>query len=115
GVRQALFLQRRRDEGFERAKDLVDLHVADAKLDSARLELREIEHILDEPQQRLLVLLDARQVRALWLTQLAADAQIEQVDVAGDRIERGSKLVTHRRQEHALRAIGLFGMLLRDA
>ena len=49
--------------------------------------------------------LDAREVLALLRRDRAADAQLHQLRVAADRVQRRAQLVAHHREELALRAV----------
>src|SRR6185312_13813037 len=62
-------------------------------------------YVVDEPEQVLLAALNAAERFALRGGQVAVHAQLEQLGVAGDRVERRTQLVAHGREERTLAAI----------
>src|SRR5919112_6097871 len=71
-----------------------------------RVQLHEIEHVVDEAQQMVLAALDAAQNVALRFGDRSVDSQLEQLGVASDRVQWCPKLVTHRGEELGLHLIG---------
>ena len=82
-------------------------------LDVARLEPREVQHVVDEPQQVPLASHDAAQVLPLLRLVGPADPHAQQLDVARDRVERRAELMAHRREKLGLRAVRLLRRLAR--
>src|SRR6185295_801560 len=62
-------------------------------------------NVVDEAKQQSLVLMDATEVVALCFRDGTAQPQLEQLDVAGDGVQRRTKLVAHVGDELALRAV----------
>ena len=84
----------------------------DVQLDLPRLDLREVEDRVDQPQQVLAVVEDALDIGRFLRRQdlvLAAEDDRREPD---DGIERRPQLVAHVREELALRAVGLLGHVL---
>ena len=73
------------------------------------LDLRKIEHVVDDPQQGISRTLDRIQVLALLVIQLSIKDQLRHPD---DSIHRGSDFVTHVGQKITLGTIGRLGLLL---
>ena len=63
------------------------------------LEARERDQIVDDVDEHLLAVVDAREEPCLFRRRLIGGPDAEQVDVAGDRLERRPQLVTHPREE----------------
>ena len=81
-------------------------HVGDVEFELARLDLGEVQHVVDQSDQHALSVVDAAQILALRVGHLAAQSHLEQVDVAADGVERRAQLVTHVGDELALGEIG---------
>ena len=79
------------------------------EVDSAGLDLREVEDVVDDRQQGIAGGADRVGVVALLDGQLGVGHQAAHAD---DRVHRRADLVAHRRQE---RALGLVGCLCGDA
>ena len=79
---------------------------AHSKLDTARSELREVQHVADERESRCCLLRWMRADRvALRIGDRAAHAHLDELRVAADGVQRRPQLVAHRREEVALRAV----------
>ncbi len=76
----------------------VEHHILE--VDSARLELGEVQDVVDDPQQRTPGAMDAGGVPTLRLIQRGVQQQTGQPD---HPVHRGADLVAHRRQELRLR------------
>jgi hypothetical protein len=72
----------------------------------ARLDLREVEHIVDHPQQGVGRAADRLEILALHERQARLEREIGHAD---DAVHRRPDLVAHVREEHALGAAGVFG------
>ena len=72
--------------------------------------LREAQHILNELQQGTRTPTDASEIVALVGAQRAAQAKIQQIHVANDRIERRPELMAHHREKAGLRSAGEVGL-----
>ena len=99
GELEALCIRARRqqsngilDDVAERERDLFERQLP-------RLDLREIENVVDERQKRLARLLDGVQIVALFLGEGGAERQVGHAD---DRVHRGPDLVAHVGEELAL-------------
>ena len=91
------------------------VNIVDVQLDPSAVNLREIEHVVDEAQQMASSALDARQVRQRRLhRRCVRQIVFQQLRVADHRIERRTQFVAHVRQERALRTVGLFSLLARE-
>ena len=78
------------------------------ELDPTRLDLREVEDVVDDRQERV----TRRPDRLGEVALLAVEAGVEeQAAHPDDRVERRPDLVAHRREEAALRLVGLLGEL----
>ena len=108
-IRKTLLGKSRRDEALQGREKLIDDHVLIVVLDFAGLEPGEVQHVFDQAMQRFLTPLNASQIFALCFRERPANAEFEKFDIAHDRVQRGSKLVAHRREELALRGIRFFG------
>ncbi len=74
----------------------------------ARLDLREVEHIVDERQQRFGGIADRRDVLALFAIELRFERQSREAD---DRVHRRADFVAHVGEEFAFRLRRRFGDL----
>ena len=106
---QMLFDGARRDE-VERGFDAL-AQVEGLRLDvhAAGFDLREVQDVVDDGQQRVAGFADGRDVVVLLGVELGVEQQPAHAD---HRVHRRADLVAHRRQE---RALGLVGGLGRGA
>ncbi len=72
-----------------------DMVVLDGQCQLGRLDLRQVEHIVDQRQQVAPVLDHSLKHAARPLRQCPVDAVRQQLGVAQDGIQRGTKLVAH--------------------
>src|SRR4051812_24220488 len=79
----------------------------------ARLDAREVQHVVDQAQQMPLTAVDAVERAALLGSQRAVNSHLDELEMSADRVERRAELVTHRREKFRLRPIRAFGFLLR--
>src|SRR5262249_12589245 len=89
-----------------RLADVLDRALLDGELDLSGLELREIEHVVDEAEQVPAAVLDAAQALDLpWLERAEplVEERLGQVEDAG---ERCAQLVADAREELVLEARG---------
>ena len=114
-VAQPLGVQLRQHERLDAEQDVVHRHARDGELHAPGFELREVQHVVDEPEQMPLAALDALEVLALLGGDRAAHAHLEQLRVAADGVERRAQLVAHHREELALGAVGRFRLAARGA
>lgn len=77
------------------------------ELYASRIELREVEDIVDETEQVLPAAPQARDVETLWIRKRPSQALQQQVTIASDRIEWSAKLVAHRGEKLTLRLVRL--------
>jgi hypothetical protein len=75
----------------------------------SRLDLRQIEHVVDHGQQRFAGVADNRQELMLLRGQLGIEQQFAHAD---HRVQRRADFVAHVGQETALRLVGRFGRFL---
>ena len=95
--------ERRRDAADREPRLLLDRH-------PPRLHLGEVEDVVDEHEQVTAAGAQRGQLRPLLVVDRPGDAQLQQVGVADDRVDRRADLVAHVGQELALRLVGLLGL-----
>ena len=92
-----------RRQRLDRAVHLVDhvFHriIGERQLELARLDLGEVEHVIDQAEQMAAVALDPLEHGQRLLRRLAVDAVEDQLGVADDGVERGAQLVAHVGEE----------------
>jgi hypothetical protein len=100
---QAFLDGARRDE-VERGLDaLAQVERLRLELHPVRLDLAEVEHVVDDRQQRIARFADRRDVVVL----LGIELRVQQEPAHADhRVHRRADLVAHRREERALRLVG---------
>ena len=86
------------------ARDVGGLQI---HLQMPRLDARQVEDVVDEPQQVLPVALDDLEVAPLIVRQRARHAVAQQLRQRQHRVERRADLVAHVGDEGALEAVGL--------
>ena len=91
---------------------VAQVEVDGVQLELARLDLGEVEDVVDHRQQRVGRLLDHLQVLALLGVELGLQRQLGHADHA---VHRRADLVAHVGEELALGAVGLLGLHLRLA
>ena len=96
-------LERRREAVAQVERDDVDGELSG-------LDLREVENVVDDGQQRLAGRLDHVQILALLGAEVRAERELGHAD---DAVQRRANLVAHVGQKLALRAVGGFGRVLR--
>ncbi len=74
----------------------------DLEVDATGLDARDVEHVVDELDEAVGVLLDDREELLLDVVDLAGIAVQDEVDVALDRRQRRAQLVADRRDELVL-------------
>jgi hypothetical protein len=96
--------------------DLVDLDNFETELHLTRLDLGEVEDVVDQPKQVLPAGVDLLQEAqaGCGVDTLLADVVNEQFGEAKDGVEGCPKLVTHVGQEDALVLIRLLELVVRD-
>src|SRR5512141_2319809 len=72
---------------------------------SSTFESRHRQHVIDETQEVRSGALDSTEILQLLRVYLPANAELENLGVAGYRVERSAKLVAHGAQELRLRAV----------
>jgi hypothetical protein len=97
---------RGRDQEFDGVERPVEREVAQVIVDVPGLELGEVEDIVDEREESLLSAGDSPKRLSLCVGDGAMNAELEQLDLAADRVERRAELVAHDGKEIALRAVG---------
>ena len=100
------------DERFHRLDDLVDdignRDGLQAELHLSRLDLRQVQDVVDQAQQVLAAREDlAQEPGACCFVELAVASVGEQLGESDDRVEGRAQLVAHVGQEHALVAVRL--------
>ncbi len=96
-------------QGFLDQVAQVERHAVEHQL--ARLDLREVENLVDDAEQAVGGLLDGCQVILLARRQFAL---LQQVGEAEDAIERGADLVAHVGEKLGLDAARFQGLLARE-
>ncbi len=99
--------------------DIVDHQVRgdvlDGELDAPGLDAGEVEQVIDHREQELSAPANTLQARCLGSGQRPLHAELDQVDVADDRVQRRAQLVRHGREELRLRAVRRFRLDARHA
>ena len=95
----------RRDERLCHGECLSQPHIHDVVVHRAGLELRIVEHLVDESEEMPLAGLDASQVVALLVRDGTTNAHLEQLGIPADRVERRAQLVAHHGEEFAFRTV----------
>ena len=88
------------------ADGLAEIERGVVELEPLRFDLREVEDVVDDPEQRLGRRLHRVEVLVLFGRELGAERQRRHAE---DRVERRPDLVAHVGQEHALRRGRVFG------
>src|SRR4051794_4044306 len=104
GVAEVPHRELRLDHRQHRLYDLAHRQRLEMEVGAPRLDARQIEQIVDEPEQMLLTSRHSPQRLELFLREWAMHPHLEKLDIPSDRIERCPQLVAHRREERALRA-----------
>ena len=98
--------------GREIGERLGEIDVHDLVVHPARLDARQVQDVVDEPEQVPLAPIDSLQRLALFGIDLPY-MPMSIAGVSGDRIERGTQLVAHRGEEFGFRLVGRIGRLTR--
>jgi hypothetical protein len=80
-----------------------------------RVHLGNVEHVVDQAEQVARARLQTFEVKLLRWRVRSEDAELEELRISEDRVERRAELVAHRRQELRLRARRRLGALSRLA
>src|SRR5207247_10305128 len=117
------FVRRRRDRerealrfGLERAQALnlrkQRTHSNGDELQRPReLVLLRGENVVDQTREICGGALDLAQIQRLFRSDGSANAELQELGVTGNGVERRAKLVTHHPQKERLRAVGVLGFL----
>ena len=76
------------------------------QLHLARLDLGQIQHVVDQPQQMLAGNMNLFQIRDQFNVAIVHGLLGQQLAVTNDRVQRRAQLVAHIGQKHALGVIG---------
>ena len=106
---QALVVRLLRGERRDRADHFVEPEVRRLDLQLARLDLREIEDVIDDAEQRRAGVVDLAHVVALLGIERRLQREVREAD---DGVHRRANLVAHVREEIRLRLGGVLGLLL---
>ena len=94
--------------------DIAERHGGEVELELARLDLGEIEEVVDERQEMRAAGVDVLHVAAVFLVvDLAEAAEPHHFREAHDGVERRAQLMADAGEEHALCAARRLGLLLR--
>ncbi len=100
----------RADEVERRLDALAQIERLRLDVHAPGLDLREVEDVVDDGEQRVAGIADRRRVVAL----LVVERRVEQKAAHADhRVHRRADLVAHRREERALRLVGGLGLRAR--
>ena len=112
-VRQLqLLLCRPRRQRLQRvAQGVAQIEIDRLQLELAGFDLREVQDVVEQPQQRIGRLLHQVQVLALLGRQLGVEQQFGHAD---DAVHRRADFVAHVGQEFALGPVGPLGLFLGD-
>ena len=95
----------RRNQRLRRGECFPQANIHDVEAHRTGLELRVVEHLVDEPQEVPLARLDASQVVPLQVRDRTAKTHREQLDIPPDCVEWRAQLVAHHGEELAFRLI----------
>ena len=113
GQRQALVMGAQAESIFQALHQAVQVKFLFLQRDAPGLDLRDLQHVVDDGQQVLAAAVDRFQVLALRRGQVGVTRQ--QLAEAQDGVERRAQLVAHVGQENALGLVGglcrFFGFL----
>ena len=104
-----LLRELRLDQREHVGDDLGDVDRLHVVLDATGAHSGEVQHVVHQPEQMTLRAVDTRQRLALGVGDRTVDAEIDELRVALDRIERGAQLVTHVGEELRLGEVRLHG------
>ena len=96
---QVLLRRQRLDRAVHLVNHVLHRIIGERQLELARLDLGEVEHVIDQAEQMAAVALDALEHGQRLLRRLAVDAVEDQLGVADDGVERGAQLVAHVGEE----------------
>jgi hypothetical protein len=97
----------RRGQGLQLVDQGRQVHRLEIDLHAARLDLADVEQVVDESEQMLAGRLDALEIGQDFGLAAVGHLLLEDLGVADDRVERRAQLVTHAREEFGLGLIGL--------
>ncbi len=107
---QALLVRLLRGERGDRTDDLVEPEIGGLEVELAGLDLREIEDVVDDGEQRGAGVVDLADVVALFRVERGFEGEVGEAD---DGVHRRADLVAHVGQEHGLHLRGFLGLGLR--
>ena len=88
----------------DRADDFAQIEDAFVEIELAGFSLREVEDIVDDPQQMRATVVDVGGIAVvLLIADFPEDFAAHHIGKADDRVERGAQLVTHRGKKSGLR------------
>ena len=99
GQRQILLRRQRLDRDIDALHQFGERIVGQRQRELPGLDLGEVEHVVDQPEQMLAVGLHPLQHAAHFFRRFAVDAVEDQFGVAEDGVERRAQLVAHIGEE----------------
>src|SRR4051812_43771261 len=87
----------------ERDRNHIEAHVV-------RVELHQVQDVVDEAEQVMLAALDSVEYVPLRLGDWAMNPELEQLGVAADGVQRGAQFMAHRREKLRLHLVGRVGL-----
>ena len=100
------------DHAADDVDDAADRRQLVGEVHAPRLDLRDVEDVVDELQEVAARDQDVADVALLLVVEVAEELLLEQLREADDRVERRAQLVAHVREEGALGLVRRVGRLL---
>ena len=106
GERELLAHRQRTQRLADLRDELADVDGLGPDVEHPRLDLGEVQHVVDQPAQVMRAREDVAEVLAMALGDDADAAVVHELGEADDPVQRRAQLVRHRREEVGLRAVG---------
>ena len=94
----------------DRGDDVIDPEVGGLDVEASGLDLREVEDVVDDGEERCARVVNLADVIPLFRSELRLEREMREAD---DRVHRRADLMGHVREEHRLHLGGFFRLLLR--
>ena len=108
---EALLVRLLSGHGRDRRDHFVELERRRLEVELPRLDLREIQDVVDDPEQRCPGVVDLADVVPLLGSHRGLQREVREAD---DRVHRSPDLVAHVGEEHGLQLRGFLGLLPRS-
>src|SRR5687768_2359225 len=104
-ISDAFFVGLRQNHRLAFLQYFIQGDIVESILQPARIELREVQHIVNQCQQMPLARADALEVRTLLVGDGAPNSHLEKVYIAGDSVQGGPELMAHAREKLGFRQV----------